>query len=126
MNDQHLSARVKIDLAALQANYRRLQAEAPKAETGVAIKGEAYGLGMAPCASALWEVGCRHFFVARPKEGEGLRAVLPDAKIYVLDGLYQGEAAYYLQHRLTPSTYFPRRSARVGGERAGRTLCHPR
>jgi alanine racemase len=103
MDDRHVSARVKIDLAALQANYRRLQAQAPKAETGVAIKGEAYGLGLEPCARALWEAGCRQFFVARPKEGEDLRVVLPDARIYVLDGLYAGETAYYLKHRLTPA-----------------------
>lgn len=103
MDDTHLSARVKIDLKALQANYMTLAAQAPKAETGAAIKGEAYGLGAARCGQALWEAGCRSFFVARPKEGEELRAVLPAATIYVLDGLYAGESTYYLKHKLTPS-----------------------
>ncbi|MBG1231109.1 alanine racemase [Aestuariivirga litoralis] len=103
MNDAHLSARVTIDLSALKANWKTLAALAPKAETGAAIKGEAYGLGAAACGRALWEAGCRSFFVARPKEGEELRAVLPEATIYVLDGLYAGEAGYYLQHRLTPA-----------------------
>jgi alanine racemase len=32
-----------------------------------------------------------------------LRSILPDAAIYVLDGLYDDEAAYYLQHRLIPA-----------------------
>ena len=103
MNEQHVSGRVTIDLGALQANYRTLALQAPKAETGAAIKADAYGLGLAPCAKALWDAGCRSFFVARPLEGEELRAVLPDASIYVLDGLYTGEAEYYLQHRLIPS-----------------------
>ena len=103
MNEQHVSGRVTIDLGALQANYRTLAAMASKAETGAAIKADAYGLGLAPCATALWAAGCRSFFVARPLEGEELRAVLPEAAIYVLDGLYTGQADYYLQHRLIPS-----------------------
>jgi len=103
MSDAHLAARVTIDLKALQANYKTLQAVAGKAEVGVAIKGEAYGLGSARCGQALWEAGCRSFFVARPQEGEDLRAVLADATIYVLDGLYAGEAGYYLKHKLTPA-----------------------
>ena len=103
MDEQHVSGRVTIDLAALQANYKTLAEQAPKAETGVAIKADAYGLGLAPCAKALWEVGCRSYFVARPLEGEELRAVLPEATIYVLDGLYDDQAAYYVKHRLTPS-----------------------
>ncbi len=103
MNEQHVSGRVTINLAALQANYKILAALAPKAETGAAIKADAYGLGLAPCAKALWDAGCWSFFVARPLEGEELRAVLPEAVIYVLDGLYVGHASYYLKHRLTPS-----------------------
>ena len=58
------------------------------AECGAAVKGDAYGLGIAPVARALWDAGCRSFFVARPKEGEELRGHLPDAVIYVLDGLF--------------------------------------
>ena len=103
MNEQHVSGRVTIDLGALQANYKTLALNAPKGETGVAIKADAYGLGLAPCAKALWEAGCRSYFVARPLEGEELRAILPEASIYVLDGLYTGQADYYLQHRLIPA-----------------------
>ena len=103
MNEQHVSGRVTIDLGALKANYRTLAMQAPQAETGAAIKADAYGLGLAPCAKALWDAGCRSFFVARPLEGEELRAVLPEAMIYVLDGLYSGQASYYLQHRIIPS-----------------------
>jgi alanine racemase len=52
---------------------------------------------------ALWEAGCRSFFVARPKEGEELRGVLPEATIYVLDGLFPGQAEFYAQNNLLPA-----------------------
>ena len=101
------SAIVTIDLTALQTNYRTLAAQArvysPATETGAAIKGEAYGLGMEPVAKVLWAAGCRSFFVARPFEGEQLRAILPEALIFVLDGLYRGQAEYYLSHELYPA-----------------------
>ena len=101
------SAIVTIDLAALQSNWKALAAEAqahsPATETGAAIKGEAYGLGMEQAAKALWAAGCRSFFVARPFEGQQLRAILPEALIFVLDGLYAGQADYYLAHELYPA-----------------------
>jgi alanine racemase len=101
------SAIVTIDIAALQSNWKALAAQArahsPATETGAAIKGEAYGLGMEPVAKALWSAGCRSFFVARPFEGAQLRAILPEALIFVLDGLYRGQANYYLQHELYPA-----------------------
>ena len=103
MDEQHVSGRVTIDLAALKANYKALAALAPRAETGAAIKADAYGLSVAACAPALWNAGCRSFFVARPAEGAELRGILPEARIFVLDGLYSGQAAYYLKHGLIPS-----------------------
>jgi alanine racemase len=75
------------DLAALKANYRQLAKAVQPADCGACIKSNAYGLGMPPVAEALWSAGCRTFFVALPAEGLALRVVLPDAVIYVLDGL---------------------------------------
>lgn len=92
-----------IDLDAVRANWRRLQAEANPAECGAAVKGNAYGLGIEPIARALWQEGCRSYFVARPKEGEELRAILPRATIYVLDGLFAGEAEFYAKLNLCPA-----------------------
>lgn len=94
---------LSIDLAALQANYRYLSKKAGKAACGAAVKGNAYGLGIAPVARALWEAGCRDFFVARPKEGEDLRALLPTATIYVLDGLFPRQAEFYARNDLRPA-----------------------
>ena len=103
MDEQHVSGRVTVDLGALKANYKTLADLAPRAETGAAIKADAYGLGLEACARALGEAGSRSFFVARPREGEELRGVLSKAQIFVLDGLYTGQVAYYLQHRLIPA-----------------------
>jgi alanine racemase len=93
-----------VRLDAVQENWRRLAARAAPAECGAAIKGDAYGLGVAPVAKALWDAGCRSFFVARPMEGGELRAVLPRAAvIYVLDGLFPGQAEYYAREDLRPA-----------------------
>jgi alanine racemase len=92
-----------IDLVALKENWRLLKAKAGAADCGAAVKGNAYGLGIAPVAKALWEAGCRSYFVARPKEGEELRAILPAATIYVLDGLFAGQAEFYAKLNLCPA-----------------------
>lgn len=94
---------LSIDLGALQSNYRALSRKAGKAVCGAAVKGNAYGLGVNPIAKALWDAGCRHFFVARPVEGEDLRALLPEAVIYVLDGLFPGQAEFYAGNGLCPA-----------------------
>lgn len=94
---------LSIDLSAIQKNWRYLSGHAGAAECGAAVKGNAYGLGVEPVGRALWEAGCRSFFVARPKEGEELRGVLPEATIYVLDGLFPGQAEFYAQHNLLPA-----------------------
>lgn len=98
---------LSIDLAALKANYKRLAKQAGKADCGAAVKGEAYGLGLGPVVKALWAAGCRTFFVARPMEGADVRAVLPNAVIYVLDGLHPGAADFYASHDLRPALISP-------------------
>jgi alanine racemase len=94
---------LSIDLSAVQKNWRYLNSHAGSAECGAAVKGNAYGLGIEPVGRALWEAGCRSFFVARPMEGEELRHVLPEAVIYVLDGLFPGQAEFYAQNNLLPA-----------------------
>jgi alanine racemase len=93
-----------IRLDAIQENWRRLAARVAPAECGAAVKGDAYGLGVKPIATALWAAGCRSFFVARPLEGAELRAFLPrEAIIYVLDGLFPGQAEFYAKEELRPA-----------------------
>jgi len=96
-----------IDLAAVQDNWRILDSIAGGAECGAAVKANAYGLGMLPVCSALWKAGCRSFFVARPREGERLRGLLPEATIYVLDGLFAGEPEHFERFTLRPALISP-------------------
>lgn len=91
-----------IDLDALAANYTRLSGMAGGAACGAAVKGDAYGIGMAAAAPALASVGCRHFFVALIDEGIALRAILPEAEIYVLNGPLARTEADFAAHRLVP------------------------
>jgi len=91
-----------IDLNALRANYRYLQNMAPGAETAGVVKADGYGLGAVPVARALSAEGCRTFFVATLTEAEALRAALPEAVVYVLDGLFPGAADRFAQTRLRP------------------------
>ena len=85
--------RLTIDLEALAANYRLLADRVTPAKAAGVIKADAYGLGAARVAPVLWREGCRRFFVALPEEGIALRGVLPEAEIFVLNGLFGPEAA---------------------------------
>ena len=100
----HLAGgRLTIDLSALVANYRLLCRLSAPAQVAAVLKADAYGLGAEPVASVLWAAGCRRFFVALPQEGIDLRAVLPEAEIFVLAGLFSVESAgAYREARLIP------------------------
>ena len=95
-------AELTIDLAALAANYKTMQKNAGQAETSAVVKADGYGLGMAQIAPALFDAGCTTFWVAQLNEGISLRALLPDAVIYVLNGVPSGTAAQFEGHDLRP------------------------
>ena len=79
---------LRIDLDALKENYTLLtQKVGSAAAVGAAVKADAYGLGVARVAPALYRAGCRRFFVATVDEGLNLRPLLPDdAAICILNG----------------------------------------
>jgi alanine racemase len=95
-----------IDLAALAENWRRLALRAAPGQCATIIKADAYGLGIAVAAPALYAAGCRTFFVAQLSEGRRARDVLPqaDARLYVLNGLESGADPLvdYAAFRLAP------------------------
>jgi len=93
---------VTIDLDALIANYCYLRKLAEPAECAAVVKADAYGLGIAKVAPALWGAGCRTFYVATLKEACSLRDLLPDATIYVFDGLMPGTAAIFEAANIRP------------------------
>jgi alanine racemase len=99
-------ARLTIDLRAIAANYQRLRRLAGGVGMAAVVKADAYGLGMEGVAPALARAGCRDFFVARLGEGAALRALVPPARIFILDGFVHGEDEADLdafrEHQLVP------------------------
>jgi alanine racemase len=93
---------VTVDLEALAANWRLLATKSGAAECAAVVKADAYGIGLESAAIALKRAGCRTFFVAHVFEGQKLRALVPEATIYVLNGLMPRTAALYLKSRLRP------------------------
>jgi len=93
---------LRIDLAALRANWAALNKLSGKSECAGVIKADAYGIGLEQIAHALTREGCRTFFVATLDEGRRARAVQPGATIYVLDGLLPGAEEHYAGFSLRP------------------------
>lgn len=96
------AARLTIDLAALAENWKLLNARNEPGMAGAVIKADAYGIGIETAAPALYKAGCRTFFVAHLSEAIRVRAALPDAEIFVLNGLAAGEIEIYGAQRLSP------------------------
>ena len=122
----HAGGVLRIDLDAIAANYRNLQARLAGATCGAVVKADAYGLGAAKVAKALAEAGCRDFFVALIDEGVEIRAALPEADIYAFCGATAETAAALAEYRLIPalndlgqieaySAYARTRSREAGG-----------
>ncbi|MFT5539540.1 MAG: alanine racemase [Alphaproteobacteria bacterium] len=113
-----------IDLAAIAANWKMLQAKLGTGVTcGAVVKADAYGLGLAPVARALKEAGCATFFVAQAAEGLALRAILPESEIYIFNGVDSESAGALAEAHLTPVLNHPGQikdwreaAARVGHE----------
>jgi len=95
-------ARLDINLDAIAANYRKISSLAGGARTSAVVKANAYGLGLGPVARCLAAAGCGIFFVAHYSEGVALRAILPDATIYILHGLPANTARFYVTYGLRP------------------------
>ncbi|MCZ8278254.1 MAG: alanine racemase [Acetobacteraceae bacterium] len=85
------SALLRIDLGAIAENWRALALRAAPGVVAGVVKANAYGLGAAQVAPALYAAGCRHFFVAHLSEGMALRAALgAGPMIAVLNGFAPG------------------------------------
>jgi alanine racemase len=97
-----LGGQLSIDLGALARNWRALDKVSAGALTGAVVKADAYGTGITMASKALHAAGARFFFVATPDEGMAVRAALPDAHIFVLNGLYPGAASLYIRQNMMP------------------------
>jgi len=84
-----------VDLDAIVANWRKLEKTAVPAECAGVIKADAYGCGVEQVSRALAAAGCKTFFVATLDEARQLRAALPQATIYTLNGFFQNTGDSY-------------------------------
>ena len=91
-----------IDLDAIANNYKILDVSSVQTPCAAVVKSDAYGLGMEMVSSVLATNGCRTFFVSLLDEGLTLRRILPEAEIFILNGLIESEAEVYHEYRLTP------------------------
>ncbi|MEQ8486414.1 MAG: alanine racemase [Pseudomonadales bacterium] len=115
-----MTSRLRIDLAAVAANYRKFCELGAPAAMAAVVKANAYGLGVEPVGRTLWAAGCRDYFVASAEEGARLRATLGAARILVFEGAMEETVGLLLEHDLEPVLNHPGQAAvwrRAGGRR---------
>lgn len=97
------TGRISIDLAQIARNWRSLATLVAPARCGAVVKANAYGLGAERVIPALAAAGCTTFFIATPAEGHQVRALLPHADIFALDGLLPGSAEDFADAGIMPA-----------------------
>ena len=106
-----MSTLITVDLDALEANFRYCQEQLLPASCAAVVKADAYGLGIREIAPALRHAGCRQFFTATHREGVTLRSLLPDAEIFVFEGVTDLSLDVFCEHDLVPVLITPAHSA---------------
>lgn len=95
-------ARLTVELGAIVENWQMLGRKSGKARAAAMVKADAYGLGIEEVVPSLYDEGCRDFFVATPDEGMLTRLAAPDARIFVLAGVWPGVEGQLFAHDLVP------------------------
>ncbi len=91
-----------IDLAAIEANWKKLSSMTVPVECAAVVKADGYGCGLEPVTAKLVKAGCRTFFVADVAEGRRARAIARESTIYVLNGIMPGTAQSFADANLRP------------------------
>lgn len=115
------AAQLNIDLDAIFANWRALEAQsAASVETAAVIKADAYGLQASKVGPKLAEAGVRTFFVAVAEEGVALRRVIgPGPDIFVFSGHMAGDTELLTSADLIPLLNAPEQVTRHFSNAAG-------
>ena len=92
--------RLRLDAAALTANWRALDRMSGAAACGAAVKANGYGLGAAGVVEKLAGTGCRDFFVATWAEAAVLEQL--DVDVAVLHGIRAEDLAAALSGSARP------------------------
>src|SRR5688572_24725884 len=103
-----------IDLAAIFDNYRSLAVRVMPTECAAVVKGDAYGCGIDQVTATLSRAGCKTFFVAHLDEARRVRALAPEAVIYVLNGYTSGTGPAFAEALRAAGDQFIGRACRVG------------
>lgn len=108
------TGRLTIDLDALVANWRALNAlSADRVRTGAVVKADGYGLGVSEVGRALAAAGARSFFVAVAEEGAALRRALGEGpEINVFSGHVAGDTSLIEGADLVPMLNSPEQLTR--------------
>ena len=93
---------LNINLKKLTKNYEILKNLSSPAIPSAVVKDNAYGMGAIEVVQALYKEGCRNFFVAHAKEGSQIRPYLPNASIFVLQGIGEDSLSYFQTSNLIP------------------------
>jgi alanine racemase len=122
---------VEIRTRSLEENYRYLTGIAPAGVELLAIvKANAYGHSLALCAPAAVRAGARWLGVTSVEEGVEARALCADARVLVIGGVFPGQGAQLLRHRLTAVAWEPwqldelEMAARAAGARTASVPVH--
>lgn len=93
-----------IDLDAIAANWRLLDAASPPStQTAAVVKANGYGLDAGRVAVTLANAGARRFFVAVAEEGVAVRQALgPGPEVAIFSGHMEGDTDLIRDYRMTP------------------------
>jgi alanine racemase len=92
-----------IEVGAICDNWKTIKRRVGGADCGAVVKANAYGLGAARIAPALYAAGCRQFFVAHLDEAVALRPKMArDATVYVLHGPLPRTEPAFVEYDVIP------------------------
>ena len=95
-------------------------------ECAAVVKGDAYGCGIEQVTRGARRAGCKTFFVAQLSEARRVRAIAPEAAIYVLNGFSPGAAPGLRRDSRAAGDQQPGRARRVGPIRRDHGLARRR
>jgi alanine racemase len=97
---------VEISTSALKENFRFLRSlVSGDAELMAVVKADAYGHSLKCCAPALAGAGAAWLGVTSVEESIAARALCPGARVLIMGGLFAGQGAACIEHRLIPAVW---------------------
>ncbi len=115
-----------ISTRALKRNYTALRrAMGPATEMMAVVKADAYGHGAVDVSRLLEALGCESFGVAMVEEGVELREAGIKAAVFVLGGVFEGQAGALFDYDLTPVVFDLETVEEIDSEASRRGVVKP-